>query len=80
MNTKATLSMIAIIAAVTFAFSGNLFPSVYACETSAKGCIAQGGPVASFLSPPEVFGCHVFPPVAPCKQFSTPPGMGQGSK
>jgi hypothetical protein len=57
----------------TFAVSGNLFSSAYACETNAKGCIAQGGPGQSGLSPPEVSGCHAFPPVAPCAQMSTSP-------
>ena len=82
MITKTTaLSMIAIIAAATtFASYGNLFPSVYACETNAKGCNEQGGPGASFQSPPEVSGCHDFPPVATCAQSSTPPGMGLGPK
>jgi hypothetical protein len=76
------ISLIAIITAATttLASSGNLFPSVSACETNAKGCIEQGGPGASFQSPPEVSGCHVFPPVAPCAQSSTPPGMGLGPK
>ena len=75
--------MIAIMTAAvvaTFAVSGKLFSSAYACQTNAKGCIEQGGPGSSFLAPPEVSGCHVFPPVGPCAQSSTPPGMGQGPK
>jgi hypothetical protein len=81
-NTSIAISTIAIItlATTTFAISGNLFPSAYACETNAKGCIEQGGPGSSGLAPAEVSGCHVFPPVAQCAQSSTPAGMGQGSK
>jgi hypothetical protein len=77
------IPMIAIIIAaaiVPLAVSGKLLPSAYACETNAKGCIEQGGPGSSFLAPAEVSGCHVFPPVAPCAQSSTPAGMGQGPK
>jgi hypothetical protein len=71
-------TMIAAAIAATFAVSGNLLPSAYACETNAEGCIEQGGPGSSFLAPAEVSGCHVFPPVGPCAQSSTPAGMGQG--
>jgi hypothetical protein len=81
-NMSMAISMIAIMitaAVATFAVSGKLFSSAYACQTNAKGCIEQGGPGSSFLAPPEVSGCHVFPPVGPCAQSSTPPGMGQGS-
>ena len=72
--------MTAAVVAATFAVSGKLFSSAYACQTNAKGCIEQGGPGSSSLAPPEVSGCHVFPPVGPCAQSSTPPGMGQGPK
>jgi hypothetical protein len=83
-NISIAILMIAIMTAAvvvaTFAVSGKLFSSAYACQTNAKGCIEQGGPGSSTLAPPEVSGCHVFPPVGPCAQSSTPPGMGQGPK
>jgi hypothetical protein len=74
----AILTMTAAILTTTMAVSGNPFPSAYACQTNAKGCIEQGGPGSSFLAPPEVSGCHVFPPVGECAFDSTPPFMGQG--
>ena len=82
MQRKTTLAIIAIMAVVsTFAVSsGKLFSPAYACETNANGCIENGGPGSSIAAPPEVSGCHVFPPVPECAQSSTPPGMGQGPK
>ena len=74
----AILTMTAAMSTTAMAVSGNLFSSAYACETNAKGCIDQGGPGSSFLAPPEVSGCHVFPPVGECAFDSTPPFMGQG--
>jgi hypothetical protein len=81
-NISITILTIAIImtAVATFAVSGKLFSSAYACQTNAKGCIEQGGPGSSSLAPPEVSGCHVSPAVGLCAQSSTPPGMGQGPK
>lgn len=52
----------------------------FGCQTNAIGCQQQGGPASSFLVPPEVSGCHSFPPVACCAVGSHPYYMGQGPK
>ena len=80
MSMAIPMNAIMIAAAIaTLAVSGKLFSYAYACETNANGCVEQGGPGSSVLAPPEVSGCHVFPPAALCAQDSTPPGMGQGT-
>lgn len=80
METKTKLAAFTSTAAV-LAIAGFGFQTpVFACQTNAQGCIAQDAPGQSFLSPPEVSGCHVFPPVPDCAVSSTPPGMGAGPK
>ena len=75
-----TFIVICIITSVLIIAENKFSSPAFACQTNAIGCQKQGGPGSSFLSPPEVSGCHVFPPVGACAQDSTPPGMGQGPK
>ncbi|MEJ7641824.1 MAG: hypothetical protein WKF36_06475 [Candidatus Nitrosocosmicus sp.] len=70
---------VAIMVGSVFAIVENGVPSAFACQTNANGCIENGGPGASFASPPEVSGCRFFySPAAQCAQTS--PNMGQGPK
>jgi hypothetical protein len=68
--------IIVIMVTPSFVIFENIVSSAFACQ-NAKGCHGSG---SSYLAPPEVSGCHYFPPVGSCAQSSTPPQMGQGPK
>ena len=76
MSIKYKLLLVAIVV-VTAVFTtiGNLASPASACW--GIGCIEQGGPGASGLSPPEVSSCHYFG--TPCGP-NPDPNMGQGPK
>jgi hypothetical protein len=81
MSIKYKLLLVAIVVvAAVFTTIGNLASPASACV--GIGCIEQGGPGASGLSPPEVSGCHYFATgqeLASCAS-GTPHSMGQGPK
>jgi hypothetical protein len=67
LTTVTALIMLSIVA-----IGGEVIPAL-ACETNAKGCIEHGGPGRSGAAPPDVSGCHFFPPTAACARDNTPP-------
>jgi hypothetical protein len=77
MKNRIVVLFAAIIAVIIPTTIGSLNSQpVSACETNAQGCINNNGPGASVFSPPEVSGCHVFPPVSDCARDSTPVHLG----